>query len=252
MNSNPKKSAIDRSSYEPAYMQVVRIVSEQIAGGTLRPGDQLPSESQFCTQFNVSPMTVRRAVNILVERGLVSATQGKGTFVKPLDIGEAVFRLQELKEHWVQGSETTVKLLEARILSADEHVARKLAVLPGERTIYIRRLMLQEAVPTMYHREYLVYDPKRPVVEAQLQITSLEGMLQGESGEGLRRGHLTIEAVNLKEEEAGVLQIEAGSAAFCLEHIFHDFSDHPISWGWFICRADRFKLTTRIGADVNL
>jgi hypothetical protein len=89
MKSNPKKNVIDRSSYEPAYVQLVRIVSQLIAAGTLLPGDQLPSEGQFCTQFNVSPMTVRRAVNILVERGLVSATQGKGTFVKPLDIGEA-------------------------------------------------------------------------------------------------------------------------------------------------------------------
>jgi GntR family transcriptional regulator len=104
----------------------------------------------------------------------------------------------------------------------------------------------------MYHREYLVYDPKRPVVEAQLQITSLEGLLQGQGSEGLRRGHLTIEAVNLKEDEAGVLQIATGSAAFCLEHIFHDFNDHPVSWGWFVCRADCFKLTTRIGADVDL
>lgn len=233
-------------------MQLVRIVSQQIATGILHPGDQLPSEVQLCAQYNVSPMTVRRAMNILVERGLVNATQGKGTFVKPLDIGEAIFRLQELKEHWVQGSQTTVRLLEANILSADERVARKLTISLGERTIYIRRLMFQEDMPTMYHREYLVYDPRRPVVEAQLQITSLEGLLQVESSEGLRRGHLTIEAVNLKEEEARLLHIPTGSAAFCLEHIFHDFSDHPVSWGWFVCRADCFKLTTRIGADADL
>jgi GntR family transcriptional regulator len=252
MNGNIKNNTIDRRSYEPAYMQIVRIISQQIAMGVLRSGNQLPSEGQFCAQFNVSPMTVRRAMNILVEKGLVSATQGKGTFVKPLDIGEAVFRLQELKDHWARGSQTTVRLLEARILSADEHVARKLTILPGERAIYIRRLMLQEDVPTMYHREYLIYDPKRPVVEAQLQITSLEGLLQGRSNEGLRRGNLTIESVNLNEEEAGVLQIPAGTAAFYLEHIFHDFNDHPVSWGWFICRADRFKLTTCIGADADL
>lgn len=243
---------IDRNSYEPAYVQLVRIVSQQIAAGTLRPGDQLPSETQFCKQYDVSPMTVRRAINILVERGLVTTTQGKGTFVKPLDMGEAVFRLQELKDHWAQGDQTTVQLLEARIVSADERVAQKLGISPGERAVYITRLLLQEAIPTMYHREYMVYDPRRPVVEAQLQITSLEGLLQGQSSEGLRRGHLTIEAVNLREEEAGVLQIPVGSAAFYLEHIFHDFSDHPVSWGWFVCRADRFKLTTCIGADAGL
>jgi GntR family transcriptional regulator len=142
--------------------------------------------------------------------------------------------------------------LEATIFSADQHVAEKLEISPGERAIHIRRLILEKDIPAMYHREYLVYDPRRPLVEAQLQITSLEGLLQGESSEGLRRGNLTIEAVNLKEEDAKVLQMPTGSAGFCLEHIFYDFNDHLVSWGWFICRADRFKLTTRIGADTDL
>jgi GntR family transcriptional regulator len=252
VNEDNKTKTIDRSSFEPAYMQFVHIISEQIASGMLHPGDQLPPESQFCAQYNISPMTVRRAINILVERGLVSATQGKGTFVRPLDIGEAVFRLQELKEHWANGNQTTVRLLEASILSADERVAHNLAILPGEKAIYMRRLVLQKNVPTMYHREYLIYDPRLPLVEAQLQITSLEGLLQGQNSGGLRRGHLTIEAVNLKEEEAGVLKIPTGSAAFNLEHIFYDFHDHPVSWGGFICRADRFKLTTYIGAGADL
>jgi DNA-binding GntR family transcriptional regulator len=252
MSQDTKIRTIDRSSYEPAYMQLVRIVSEQIATGVLRTGDQLPAESQFCTQYNISPMTVRRAINILAERGLVSATQGKGTFVKSLDIGEAVFRLQELKNHWSQGSPVTVRLLEAHIVSADERVARKLAIKTGERVIYIRRLILQEDIPTMYHREYVVYDPRRPLVEAQLQITLLEGLLQGQSSGGLRRGHLAIEPVNIREDEAGLLKIPVGSAAFYLEHIFYDFHDQLVSWGWFICRADHFKLTTYIGAGADL
>lgn len=250
--SEGEKKIIDRRSYEPAYMQLVRIVSEQIATGILRPGDQLPTEGQFCSQFDVSPMTVRRAINILAERGLVSATQGRGTFVKSLDIGGAIFRLQELNEYWVKGSPATVRLLEARIVSADERVAGKLAISPGERTVYIRRLVLQEDVPTMYHREYLIYDPRRPLVEAQLQMTLMEGLLQGDNGGGLRRGQLTIEAVNLGEEEAAALKVPPRSAAFYLEYVFYDFHDHPVSWGGFACRADHFKLTTYIGAGADL
>ncbi|MCX6927008.1 MAG: UTRA domain-containing protein, partial [Verrucomicrobia bacterium] len=173
-------------------------------------------------------------------------------FVKPLDIGTAVFRLQELKDYWTQGSHTNVRILEARIVFADERIASKLAIPPGERAIYMRGLVLQEDVPIMYHREYLVYDPTLPLVEAQLQITSLEGLLQGQSSGGFRRGHLTIEAVNLKEEEAGVLKVPTGSAAFYLEHVFYDFHNHPVSWGGLMCRADHFKLTTYIGADADL
>ena len=74
---------------------MVRILSEEIARGRYRPGDQLPSESQLCARFDVSPMTVRRAMNIMVDRGLVTASQGKGVFVRGLDMREAAFRLRE-------------------------------------------------------------------------------------------------------------------------------------------------------------
>lgn len=233
-------------------MQIVRIVTEEIAAGLLHPGDQLPTEAQFRSRFNVSPMTIRRAINILAERGLVTTTQGKGTFVRSLDIGEAVFRLQELKKHLTDRGQTTVRLLEASILSLDDQVAGKLAIPSGDHGIYIRRLVLQENTPAMYHREYLIYDPSRPIVEAQLQITSLAGLLQGQGAEGLRRGSLIMEAVNLNEEEAGMLHIPLNSAAFSLEHTFYDFEDRPVSWGWFICRADLFNLTAQIGAGAEL
>ncbi len=243
---------IDKNSFEPVYIQIARIVSEQIADGTLRPGDQLPTEEQLCRQFSVSPVTVRRAINILVKQGLLSATQGKGTFVKPLDIGEAVFRLQELKDRWTGEEAISVRLLEAGIVSVDESVAAKLALTVGDRCIHIRRLVLHQATPTIYHREYVVYDPRRPLVEAQVQITSLEGLLQGHSGEGLRRGQLMIEAMNLGDEESTLLQMPSGSSAFRLEHTFYDFGDRPVSWGWFVFRSDLYRLTSQIGAGANL
>ena len=243
---------IDRNSFEPAYMQIVRIITEQIAEGILRPGDQLPAEAELRKQLGVSPMTIRRAINILLKRNLISTTQGKGTFVKPLDIGGAVFKLQELKDRWAGEAEMTVRLLEARIVAVDDQVAGKLKILTGDRVVHIRRLVLHTGVPSVYHREYLIYDPHRPLVEAQLQITSLEGLFQGDKGEGLRGGQLTIEATNLNDEESALLQQPSGSAVFRLEHTFYDFDDKPVSWGWFVFRSDQYRLTTHIGADANL
>ncbi len=245
------RSSLDRDSYEPAYAQVVRILSQEIAEGAYRTGAQLPSESQLRARFGVSGMTVRRAINILVDRGVISASQGKGTFVRGLDMREAAFRLRERRDTPPLGPNAQVRLLQATILTADERVARKLGISSGQRVIYLRRLVFQPDGPVMYHREYMVYDPRRPTVEAELQITSLEGLLRGQSGQGLRRGDLAMDAVVLNQEEAQVLQCPEGSAAFCLEHIFYDFENHPVAWGWFICRADRYNLIGRIGPDVS-
>jgi DNA-binding GntR family transcriptional regulator len=196
--SNPSKRSslpgLDRESYEPVYAQVVRILSQEIAQGLYRPGDQLPSESQLCARFGVSGMTIRRAINILVDRGIVSASQGKGTFVRGLDVREAAFRLRERHDESVLGPGAEVRLLQASILDADERIARKLCVRPGTRVIHLRRTVYESDEPVMYDREYIVYNPRRPTVEAELQITSLEGLLQGQNGQGLRRADLSVEA----------------------------------------------------------
>jgi GntR family transcriptional regulator len=238
---------IDRTSYEPAYAQLVGILRGQIAAGVFRPGDRLPSEAQLCERYGVSPMTVRRAVNILVDRGVVSAEQGRGTFVRPLELATAVFDLDRLQRLFRSEERTTVKLLEAHITSATERTARKLAIRAGERTVFIRRLIYQGEDPVLLHREHVIYEPTRPVVEAELEVTALYGLFSGSAKSTLKRGDLTIDATVLTEDEADVLHAPVGAAAFRLEHIFYDFGDRPVSWGWFVCPGDRLCFTATVG-----
>ena len=239
--------AIDRTLYEPAYAQLVRILRRQIAAAVFRPGDRLPSEAQLCERYGVSPMTVRRAINILVDQGVVLAEQGRGTFVKPLELGAAIFDLDRLQRLFRGEEPAAVKLLQARITLASKRTARKLAIQVGERTIFIRRLILQGEDPMLLHREHLIYDPARPVVESELEVTALHGLFSGGGESTLKRGDLTIDATVLTEEEAAVLHAEVGAAAFRLEHIFYDFVDRPVSWGWFVCPGDRLHFTATVG-----
>jgi len=240
-------ASIDRSSYEPAYAQLVNILRQSMAAGILRPGDQLPSEAQLCERYGVSPMTVRRAINALVDQGMVVAEQGRGTFVKAFAMSEATFGLKNLQDLLNDTEHTTVNILEARIVRADERVARKLEIPVGRRTVYIRRILRTDNLPTLYHREYLVYDPTRPIVEAELEVTSLQRLFSGAGETILKHGEINLEATLLDEEEASLLQVELPRAAFCFEHLFYDFDDHPISWGWFIGRNNLLHFTTQVG-----
>ncbi|MCL7454680.1 MAG: GntR family transcriptional regulator [Anaerolineae bacterium] len=239
-------ATIDRSSYEPAYAQLVRILLGQIATGIFRPGDRLPSESQLCAHYGVSPMTVRRVINILVDQGVVIAEQGRGTFVKPLELGTATFDLGQLQQLFHE-EESAVKLLEAHITSATGRAARKLAVEVGARLVFIRRLILHSEKPVLLHREYVIYDPTRPLIEAEMEVTALRGLFNGGVGSDLKWADLTVEATALTEEEAALLQSEAGVPAFQLEHTFYDFDGRPVSWGWFICSSDHLHFTATIG-----
>lgn len=239
--------AIDRDSYEPAYAQLVRILLRQVADGEFRPGDRLPSEAQLCERYGVSPMTVRRVVNILADRGVVIAEQGRGTFVRPLELATATFDLDRLQQLFRDDAQSRVKLSEVRIASASERTARKLDIKAGERIVYIRRLILHGDEPVLLHRQHVIYDPTRPIVEAEMEVTALRGLLSGGGWSDLKRGDLTIDATILTPGEAVLLRAEAGAPAFRLEHIFYDFDNQPVSWGWFICTSDRLQFTATIG-----
>lgn len=240
---------IDRDSYEPAYVQLANILRSQIASGLFRPGDQLPSEAKLCSRYQISPMTVRRSINLLADQGVVSTAQGRGTFVKTLEVSTAVFDLQKLEELFSQGPDSSIKILDARVVSADERTARKLGLQTGAPTIYIRRLFTREDAPVFYHRAYLVYNPLLPVVEAEMDVTSLQGLFSGGSNTLLKCGHLSIEATLMNEEEAGLLKKTLPAAAFHLEHVFTGFESRPISWGWFIIPSDRLYFTAQVGID---
>jgi DNA-binding GntR family transcriptional regulator len=239
---------VDHNSYEPSYAQLVRILREQIAMGRLRPGDRLPSESQLCAHHSVSRMTVRRAINILIEQGVVITKQGQGTFIKPMEFWAATFSLGQLQSLLSDETAIRIKILEASINLARGRVTRKMAIKRGQRILFIRRLILSQDKPIMYHREYLLYDPSRPIVESELEVTSLRGLFEGTGNSFIKRSMLSIEATVLKDEEAQLLQAPVATAAFYIEHLFYDFEDQPISWGWFICPGANLRFTTIVGA----
>ena len=246
-----KTRSIDRDSYTPAYAQLAEILQQSMADGIFMPGDQLPSEAQMVKRYGVSPMTVRRAINSLIDQGYVIAEQGRGTFVKPITMGEAAFQLQELQELFSDTGRTSVNILETRIAKADERTARKLDVERGCRTVYIRRVILLDGRPFLYHREHIIYNPKLPIVEAELEVTALQQLFSGSGGSILKRGDIRLDATLLNQEEAEILRAQQPMAAFCLQHVFYDFDDKPVSWGWFIGRPDCLKFTTQVGLQAD-
>ena len=83
-----------------------------------------------------------------------------------------------------------------------------------------------------------------------MDATSLQGLFTRVDNHMLKRGQLSIEATLMNEEEAKILQSALPAAAFYLEHLFYDFEDKPISWGWFIFQSDHLRFTTQIGIEI--
>jgi GntR family transcriptional regulator len=78
-----KAKKIDLYSSVPAYAQLASILREQIDHGHIPPGGPIPSETTLQQEYGVSRGTVRKAIELIRDHGLVVTVQGRGTFVKP-------------------------------------------------------------------------------------------------------------------------------------------------------------------------
>jgi len=74
---------VDRT---PIYKQIVDQIETSVMSGKLKPGDQLPSMKEFALMYDISKETVKKAYGILVRRGLLESSQGKGFFVHVIEI----------------------------------------------------------------------------------------------------------------------------------------------------------------------
>ena len=244
--TSPAARRIERAAYEPAYVQLADIIRERIADGEFHAGDRLPTEAELIRAYGLSPVTVRRAVKILVDEGAVTATPGRGTFVEAASIATASFDLRSFRAILADPA-VRVRMLSVRVLPASRRVARMLELEEGARVISIRRLLHRGGGPIMFHRESLTYDPRRPVVEMELGVTALRDLFEGNAQVGPKRGRLTLLATTLRPAEAEHLQAAVGEAAFLLEHHFFGFDDRPLSWGVFVCRANLLSFETTVG-----
>jgi multiple sugar transport system substrate-binding protein len=74
-------SKLTDTAFEPKYLQIKNILAREIAGGKYRPGDKIPSENVLPGRFNVSRLTVVKAVEELEREGILERVRGSGTFV---------------------------------------------------------------------------------------------------------------------------------------------------------------------------
>lgn len=81
MNSPIKNLRLDFRSDAPIYIQIVEQIRQQVLGGSLKPGEQLPTVRALAQELRVNFNTVARAYRLLDEAGVISTQQGRGTYI---------------------------------------------------------------------------------------------------------------------------------------------------------------------------
>ena len=238
---------INKDRFEPAYAQLAAILRRRIAEGAYPPGGKIPSESSISKQYGLSVMTVRQAIGVLTEEGLIERIQGSGTFVRPVSLTGSRFDLDSIREIFRDSEHTKVKVLQLSLARADEKTAEILALPTGSRIILISRLLLRDNQPVMSHEGRIRCDPNRPFVEAELSVGPLSDLFNGPGGGVAKKGELTVIPTVLGSREAALLNRPEGTPVFRLEYLVYDFQDTPFGWGWFTAVPGTLVLKAKLG-----
>lgn len=238
---------IDRNKFVPPYYQLAQILEQKILSGELRLGEPLPSETELGKTYKLSRMTVRKCLNLLAEKGLVDAQQGRGTFISRPALDRAGFIVDEFhKEMSRRSLVPDAKLIAVNVSKPTSEIAEKLAVKQEDRVLSFSRLLLADNTPIAVERKYLRFNKGRPILENELQYRAFSEIILAHTEVLPVQSRMLMRAEAADETNARYLQVPVGSPLLCLEQFLYTKVGEPVGWGLFYYCGDRFTLVSEV------
>jgi GntR family transcriptional regulator len=239
---------IDRSSPVPYYYQLRQLLERAVAGGTLAPGDQLPTEASLCVRYEVSRTVVRQALSDLERTGLVTRLKGKGTFVSEPKVSEFVAQsLTSLHEDLSgRGERLQTKVLRLEVEPVSPHVAAMLQLPESEQIVLLERLRFLRGEPLVVTTAYMPHSICAPILDLDMSDRSLFETYEQELGLKLHRGSRAMEARAATTEVAHHLGVPEGAPVLVFSGVTYLEDGRPIEYFIGLHRGDRSRFETEL------
>jgi GntR family transcriptional regulator len=238
---------IDHSSPTPLYAQVETLLAADIASGDLAVGARLPNEDGLIERFAVSRTTIRQTIQNLVRRGLVEVRRGKGTYVIQPRITQELTQLTGFVEDMqALGRRPSARLVDKRVVPANETVARKLGLRGGSPVVRIQRVRLADNVPLSFDETYLPRGVGEKIMEDDLETEPIFSLLEQKYNKLLVEAEYRLEAIAADTMVAKTLGIEAGCPIFLIERTSFCEGHEPIDYEKLYYHGEQIQFVTRL------
>lgn len=233
--------AVSHSSPIPIYHQISQQLEHMIVAGELAKGDFLPSEVQLAERWGISRPTARRAIQELVEKGLLVRKRGVGTQVVNAQL-QRTMKLSSLHGDLVAaGRRPTTDVREWREHPADAGVAESLDITVGSPVMYLERLRLANGRPLAFMRNWLRYEITSDITLTELQDDGLYNLLRARRVRP-RIAHQAIGARLATSAEADVLLLDPGAALLTMRRAMQDDSGRTVELGEHVYDALQYSV----------
>ena len=243
--------SIDRKSYIPIYIQLRDIVHEIIENRNIKDNARLPSENVLSTAFNISRMTVRRAIQELVREGYLYIKRGEGTFINRAPKTQMLFKLDGFSAEVAKmGYHSHSKVLEViQVIDFEKYEAAygSLHVKHKKPVIMIKRVRYLENIPVALETSFLKAEIGKPLLERkQDESLSIYSYIENELGIILSQAEHILEPGIANKDIADKLEIKPGVPILTVKGTTYSNNGIPIEYLEGIYRGDKYKLKVKI------
>lgn len=225
----------------PLHFKISEKIREWIYIGQYLPGERLPSEHQLMEQFDVSRITVRRALSNLVHEGLIVSRHGKGAFVKEKQ--RVVYSLSSPfllfdEDMARQGLTNSIKNLVFKSVQAPEQVRQVLNLSERDDRVYWqKKLFFIEDVAVAMDVTY-IFNELGKTYATQLKQKMTFPVLE-QNGIFLERIDTTISCRQADRETSQHLKLTLGSPLLVYSYTAYTTNNQPIVYGETLSSGDR-------------
>jgi|TARA_R110002033_G_scaffold10172_8_gene33440 DNA-binding GntR family transcriptional regulator len=229
----------------PLYVQLKNKLLKDIQAN-YKAGDLFSPEIKLEKEYEVSRITVRKAIELLERDNILERKQGSGTFIKEQkilydanSIGSLTQRLNK------QNHKLTTKSIEFLVIKKEHYVKE---LLKCDTLLCIKRFREMDGIPFALMLNYLDFD-KVPNLKKKFNIESLYTFLKDEYNIEFYNAQETVEAKDSTKEEAEKLGIKEGSSLLSLHRLSFDKENNPVEYSDILIKANMYKHQITLSND---
>ncbi len=242
--------SLNRDLATPLYHQIRDLLLDEIQNGGFSPGERIPSEADLEAKYKVSRITVRQAIQSLVQEGLLYRQQGRGTFVARPKVRHSLNTLSSFSRQMLdRGMTPSTKLIEAEIVTARGPVREALAVPDGTLVTKLKRLRLADQEVMGIQTAYIPVSLCPGLVDLIGDNISLYDLLKEKYNMRPVRAIENYTAVLLEPYEARLLDQKQRQPALAAERITYLADNRALEYVTSILRADRYALSVELQGE---
>lgn len=233
---------IDIANEKPLYLQLVDVIKGRVFSNSWRQGMKIPSENELAKEFNLSVGTVKKALDVLRQEGILFRRQGQGTFIASPDFSKSFIRFFRYGQTDGEPSEVPgCRILSVDIITAGNKIAEILHLKVDDKVVKMKRVRSLQDIPFAVEDLYLPYERFKGIEKTSLDNKLLYPIYSDAFSTPIVWVDEYLQPDIPDVETAKLLGIEKSTPVICIERIAHSYEDVPVEWRHTVGRGDNFR-----------